>query len=190
MQRARSILLLLTLLPVLQGCGNTRDKPIEVADNYDLGQQNAAHVSERQRTALISLFNSGVPIKAVRWPSNAVIGFYANQDLWKGAGAPLPKQYAKRYGADDAMKRSAWNVYRMSIARGLDNPLIERYFNSRMGRREIRGSYLINLAYMCHKSEDKIPAEIKKDAQRILDTGGPVKFSCPNNPSIRAHAIP
>ena len=184
-----TFLILLTMPLLLQACGNSREQPIEVADNYDLGRQNALHISKHQRSALASLFNSGVPIKSVRWPSNSVIGFYANQDLWKGIGAPLPVKYATKYGADEDLKRAAWNVYRMSVVRGLDNSLIDQYFNSRLGRREIRGTYLMVLAYTCYKAEDKIPASIKNEALQIFTTGGPIKFTCPKNPSLRPHPV-
>ena len=128
--------------------------------------------------------------KSARWPSNAVIGLYANQDLWKGIAAPLPSHMARKYIADEAMMRSAWNVYRISVARGLDKPLIQRYFNSRMGRRELRGTYLMNLAYTCYKAEDKIPASIKTNAEQVYNEGGSIKFKCPDNPSIYARKIP
>ena len=185
-----TILLLLLVLPALYGCGSPHDQPIKVTDNYDLGRQNIVHVSERQRSALVSLFDSGVPIKAVRWPSNAVIGFYANQDLWKGVAAPLPSHMARRFNKDEDMMRSAWNVYRISVVRGLDKPLIQRYFNSRMGRRELRGTYLINLALSCYKDYEKIPDSIKDDAKQVYDVGGPINFKCPKKPSIHARKIP
>ena len=190
MRTTLTMILFLALLPALQSCGNPHEEPIKVTDNYDLGRQNVLHVSKRQRAALVSLFNSGVPIKAVRWPSNAVIGFYANQDLWKGVAAPLPSHMARRYNTDEDMMRSAWNVYRMSVARGLDKPLIQRYFNSRMGRRELRGTYLMSLANSCYKEYDKIPSSIKDGAKKVFDMGGPISFKCPQKPAIFARKMP
>ena len=185
-----SALLLLFLPLALGGCGNSYDRPIKVADNYDLGRQNVLHVSDRQRTALVSLFDSDVPLKSVRWPSNAVIGLFANQDLWKGIEAPLPTSLAHKYGRDESMLRAAWNVYRISVARGLDEPLINRYFNSRLGRRELRGTYLLILARKCYGDLNKAPREIRARAEAIMDGGGQVNFSCPKKPAIHARAIP
>ncbi len=189
-QHLLSSLLLLFLPLALGACGNGYDRPIKVADNYDLGRQNVLHVSDRQRTALVSLFDSDVPVKSVRWPSNAVIGLFANQDLWKGIAAPLPTSLARKYGRDESMLRAAWNVYRISVARGLDEPLINRYFNSRLGRRELRGTYLLILARKCYGNLDKVPTGIKDQAQAIMDRGGKVSFSCPKKPAIHARTIP
>ncbi len=178
---ARSVvkfLIYLGLLPVLASCGTARPD-IKVGDDYDLGRQNVVHVSERQKAALTSLFNSGVPIKSVRWPSNSVIHLFSNQDFFKGVQAPLPSDLARRYGKNEALKRSAWNVYQASVARGLDKPLIRQYFNSQMGKREIRGMVLLNRAYDCYGAFNEIPQNIKEDANSIFDTGRRVGFTCP-----------
>ena len=172
------------LLLGLSACGAERPD-IKVGDNFDLGRQNVVHVSERQKSALTSLFNTNIPIKSVRWPSNSVIHMFSNQDFFKGVQAPLPSRLASRYGKNEALKRSAWNVYQASIARGLDKPLINQYLNSRMGKREISGVYLLNRAYDCYGSFEDIPQKTKDDAQRIFDGGAKSGFTCPQKQARR-----
>ncbi len=135
-------------------------------------------LSPETRARYLRLWNQpGISSKSVTWPSDGA-GQYTSSSLFlTGLNAKLPASIASSFSSDPIVRKVVAGVYQKTILKGMDTDLGKKYLNTSFGRRELRSTYLFELAKKCH---GVVPKEQKRAFLAFYETGknAPGRYKC------------